>query len=63
MLDFVCFVVFMVLFVILFKKYFIPILKEEKAQAIIRTHKLCLKESVLELEKEKLELEIDKLKG
>ena len=40
MLDFIVFVVFIFLVLIMFKKYCIPVLKEEIKQAEIRTNKL-----------------------
>ena len=63
MLDFIVVILIIVLGIILFKNYFIPILKEEVKRAEIITKNAELEYETLRLEKEKLELEINKLKG
>ena len=63
MLDFISLILFLVLICILFKKFFVPVIKEEVKRAETITKNAELKFETLKLEKEKLELEINKLKG
>ena len=60
MLDFITLIIFIVLVGVLFKKFCIPVLKEEVKRAKTLTKNIELEYEVLKLEKEKLELELKK---